>query len=102
MKLRRAAAAAACLTALAIPAAASAAEPPPGAIKNMEFVKNLDGAKQITAINFLTYGRGSKQRTVMLTTGRFGVGFEQTRCERLRPPHPGAIDQQLRDRPIGP
>ncbi len=73
MKLRKAAAAAVCLTALAMPATASAADPPAGAIKNMEFVKNLDKAKQITAINFLTYGKGSKERTVMLTTGRFGL-----------------------------
>ena len=42
MKLRRAAAAAACLTALAMPAAASAADPcHRGAIKNIEYVKNL-------------------------------------------------------------
>ena len=73
MKLRRGAALAVCLTALAMPAAASAADPPPGAIKNMEFVKNLPEGRQSTAINFLTYGKGSKERVVMLITGRFGL-----------------------------
>jgi hypothetical protein len=73
MKLRKTAAAAVCLTALAMPAAASAADPPPGAIKNMEFVKNLPEGRQSTAINFLTYGKGSKERVVMLITGRFGL-----------------------------
>ena len=58
---------------LAVAAPASAAEPPPGAIKNMEFIKNLPEGRQATAINFLTYGHGSKTRTVMLITGRFGL-----------------------------
>jgi hypothetical protein len=56
-----------------MPAAASAADPPAGAIKNMEFVKNLPEGRQSTAINFLTYGKGSKERVVMLITGRFGL-----------------------------
>jgi hypothetical protein len=56
-----------------VPASAGAAEPPPGAIKNMTFIKNLPEGRQATAINFLTYGQGSKQRTVMAITGRFGL-----------------------------
>jgi hypothetical protein len=64
-------AAAGCLLATAAPA--GAAEPPPGAIKNMEFVTNLPEGRQATAINFMTYGKGSKQRDVMLITGRFGL-----------------------------
>ncbi len=73
MKCTRAAAIAACLAVLLVPAAASAADPPAGAIKNMEFVKNLPEGRQATAINFLTYGKGSKERVVMLITGRFGL-----------------------------
>jgi hypothetical protein len=64
-----AALAAACVFA----APASAAEAPAGAIKNVEFVNNLPEGKQATAINFLTYGHGSKARDVMLITGRFGL-----------------------------
>lgn len=59
--------------ALATAAPANAAEPPPGAIKNMEFITNLPEGARATAINFMTYGTGSKQRDVMLITGRFGL-----------------------------
>jgi hypothetical protein len=58
---------------LAVAAPASAAEPPPGDIKNMEFITNLPEGRQATAINFMTYGQGSKAREVMLITGRFGL-----------------------------
>ena len=52
---------------------AVAADPPAGVIKNMEFVKNLPEGRQATAINFLSYGKGSNERVVMLITGRFGL-----------------------------
>jgi hypothetical protein len=58
---------------LAVAAPASAAEPPPGDIKNMEFITNLPEGRQATAINFMTYGHGSKAREIMLITGRFGL-----------------------------
>ena len=58
---------------LAAAAPADAAPPPPGAIKNMEFITNLPEGRQATAINFMTYGHGSKAREVMLITGRFGL-----------------------------
>jgi hypothetical protein len=58
---------------LAVAAPASAATPPPGAIKNLEYITTLPEGRQATAINFLTYGQGSKARHVMLITGRFGL-----------------------------
>jgi len=61
------------VAACAAAAPAQAAEPPAGAIKNMTFVKNLPEGRQVTAINFLTYGNGGKQTPVMLITGRFGL-----------------------------
>lgn len=72
--MRRGALALAAIGAALVAAApASAAEPPPGAIKNMEFITNLPEGRQATAINFMTYGQGSKAREVMLITGRFGL-----------------------------
>ena len=59
--------------ALATAAPANAAEPPPGAIKNLEFITNLPEGARATAINFMTYGKGSNAREVMLITGRFGL-----------------------------
>ena len=41
-----------------------------GASKNVELLDNLPGAKHATAINFLSYDKGSD---VMLVTGRFGL-----------------------------
>ena len=61
------AAIAAILACAAAPAAA--ADPPPGAIGNVEFVKNLPGMKWATAINFIQY----RHRDVMFVTGRFGL-----------------------------
>jgi hypothetical protein len=66
-------AAAAIASLLATAAPATAAEPPPGAIKNLEFITNLPEGRQATAINFMTYGKGSRARDVMLITGRFGL-----------------------------
>jgi hypothetical protein len=59
--------------ALVTAAPAAAATPPPGAIKNLEYVTTLPEGRQATAINFMTYGQGSKARDVMLITGRFGL-----------------------------
>jgi len=98
MKLRKTAAAAVCLTALAMPAAASAADPPPGAIKNMEFVKNLPEGRQSTAINFLSYGKGSKERVVMLITGRFGLKT----YDMADPENPVLLDQVTNDQLVLP
>jgi hypothetical protein len=98
MKLRRAAAAAACLTALAIPGTASAADPPPGAIKNMEFVKNLPEGRQSTAINFLSYGTGSNERVVMLITGRFGLKT----YDMANPESPVLLDEVTNDQLVLP
>jgi hypothetical protein len=98
MKIRRGAALAVCLTALAMPATASAADPPPGAIKNMEFVKNLPEGRQATAINFLTYGKGSKERVVMLITGRFGLKT----YDMADPGNPVLLDEVGNDRLVLP
>jgi hypothetical protein len=69
----RASALAVLAAAVVAAAPADAATPPPGAIKNVEFMKNLPEGRQATAINFMTYGQGSKARDVMLITGRFGL-----------------------------
>jgi hypothetical protein len=68
MRVLHVLAATAAVLAAAAPSA-SAADPPPGAIGNVEFVKNLPGMKWATAINFIQYG----ERDVMLATGRFGL-----------------------------
>ncbi len=74
MRMRRGAFALAAIgAALATAAPASAADPPAGAIENMEFITNLPEGRQATAINFMTYGKGSAARDVMLITGRFGL-----------------------------
>jgi hypothetical protein len=55
------------------PAAASGVPQPAGVQENVELVGNVPEAAQATAINFLTYGQGRFQRTVMIAVGRFGV-----------------------------
>lgn len=50
-----------------------ALEPPPGSIENVEFLGNLPSTAQATAINFLTYGQGSKAYDVLYIVGRFGL-----------------------------
>ena len=63
----------------AIGAALSAAVPvqaleaPPGDVENVELLGSLPETAQSTAINFLTYGRGSKAYDVLYIVGRFGL-----------------------------
>jgi hypothetical protein len=79
---------AAILACAAVPA--GAAEPPPGAIGNVEFVKNLPGMKWATAINFIQYDDG---RDVMFATGRFGLrAFDVSDPENPAPL--GAVDNE--------
>jgi hypothetical protein len=47
------------------------AAPAFGASKNVELLDNLPEAKDATAINFMSYGKGKSD--VMLVTGRFGL-----------------------------
>jgi hypothetical protein len=47
------------------------AAPAFGASKNVELLDNLPEAKDATAINFMSYGKG--EADVMLVTGRFGL-----------------------------
>jgi hypothetical protein len=49
------------------------AAPASGASKNVKLLDNLPEAKDATAINFLEYGKGKRERDVMLVTGRFGL-----------------------------
>jgi hypothetical protein len=56
------------LTTGLVPAVAETT-PPPGDIKNLEFIRNLDGMNGITSINVLSYGSGD----VLVAVGRFGV-----------------------------
>ena len=94
MSFRGVCAAAAALVTMAVGAApATAAEPPPGAIKNLEFIKNLPEGRQATAINFLTYGSGSNERVVMLITGRFGLKS----YDMADPENPVLLDQVVND-----
>jgi hypothetical protein len=62
------------LSAGLLPAAsATTPTPPPGISANVDFLGNVPEAARATAINFLTYGQGRNQRTVMVAVGRFGV-----------------------------
>jgi hypothetical protein len=67
---------------------AAAIEQPPGAAKNMELMSSFPEAKYATAINFLQYGKGSKQRDIMIATGRFGL----ITYDLADPAHPRKLD----------
>jgi hypothetical protein len=64
----------------------SLVSPALGASKNVELLDNLPGAKHATAINFLSYDKGSD---VMLVTGRFGLKSYSL----SDPAHPELLDQ---------
>ena len=74
MRLRGALVVLAAVGAMLAAVSPAAAQAPAGAIKNMEFITNLPEGRQATAINFLTYGQGSKQRDGdARSRGRFGL-----------------------------
>jgi hypothetical protein len=99
MRLTRTGLVVAAIGALLVTAApAPAAEPPPGAIKNLEFITNLPEGQRATAINFLTYGHGSKQRDVMLITGRFGLKT----YDMADPESPELLDEITNDQLVLP
>ena len=87
--MRRISACAAAVGALLVLAApAVAIEQPAGARKNMELTASFPEAKYATAINFLQYGKGSKQRDIMIATGRFGL----ITYDLADPAHPRPLD----------
>lgn len=59
------------LGAIALPV--EALDAPPGDIENVEYVGTVPDTAQATAINFLTYGRGSRAYDVLFIVGRFGL-----------------------------
>ena len=73
---------------LAAAAPAAAIEQPAGAQRNMELKSSFPEAKYATAINFLQYGKGAKQRDVMVATGRFGL----ITYDLADPAHPRKLD----------
>jgi hypothetical protein len=89
ISLRRISACALALAAsLGFAGPAAAIEQPAGAQKNMELKSSFPEAKYATAINFLQYGKGAKQRDVMIATGRFGL----ITYDLADPAHPRKLD----------
>ena len=87
--MRRISACAAAVAALLVFAAPAAAiEQPAGAQKNLELMDSFPEAKYATAINFLQYGKGSKERDIMIATGRFGL----ITYDLADPAHPRKLD----------
>ena len=48
-------------------------EDPGGASKNVDVVATIPDTEQVTALNFLRYGKGRRARDVMVANGQFGL-----------------------------